>query len=38
LRLRGLVAGAMAGLPFGVAEGVLAFRLATSWHGLFSVM
>jgi hypothetical protein len=33
-----LVAGAVSGLSFGVAEGVLAVGLATSWHGLFSVM
>lgn len=31
-RLLGLAASAIAGLSFGVAEGVLALRLATSWH------
>ena len=36
-RLDGLAAGAISSLSFGVAEGVLANWLATSWHALFSV-
>ena len=31
------MAGAIAGLALGIAEGVLALRLAASRHGLFSV-
>ena len=36
-RLLGLPTGAISGLSFGVAEGVVTFRLAASWHGVFSV-
>ena len=36
-RLLGLPTGAIVGLSFGVAKGVIAGRLATSWHGMFSV-
>jgi hypothetical protein len=36
-RLLGLPAGAISGLSFGVAEGVVTYRLAASWHGVFSV-
>ena len=35
--LLGELAGAISGLAFGVAQGVFAFGLATSWHGAFSV-
>jgi len=35
--LLGLVAGAIACLSLSVAEGMLTFRLATSWHVWFSV-
>jgi hypothetical protein len=36
-RLLGLATSAITGLSFGVAEGVVTFRLAASWHGVFSV-
>jgi hypothetical protein len=36
-RLLGLPTGAISGLSFGVAEGVVTCRLAASWHGVFSV-
>jgi hypothetical protein len=36
--LLGLASRTMAGLAFGVAEGVLTFGLSASWHGLFTVM
>jgi hypothetical protein len=36
-RLLGLPAGAISGLSLGVAEGVVTYRLAASWHGVFSV-
>jgi hypothetical protein len=36
-RLLGLATSAITGLSFGVAEGVVTFRLSASWHGLFSV-
>jgi hypothetical protein len=32
-RLPGVPAGAISGLSFGVAEGVITCRLAASWHG-----
>ena len=35
--LPGLAAGTIAGLSLGVAEGLLALRLAAFWHLLFSV-
>ena len=36
-RLLGELAGTIASLALGIAQGVLALRLATSWHGAFSV-
>jgi hypothetical protein len=36
-RLLGLSAGAIAGLPFSVAESVFTLGLTTFWHGVFSV-
>jgi hypothetical protein len=36
-RLLGELAGTIASLALGIAQGVFALRLATSWHGAFSV-
>jgi hypothetical protein len=37
LRLLCLSTSAVAGLSFGIAEGLLGFGFAASWHGLFTV-